>query len=122
MPQMSDRPRIHQARPIPEITVREAYARLTAPADDRQPPALIDVRERDEYAEGHAAGALSLPLSELQVRVGEVPRDRDVLLICHLGQRSMFAAQYLRQQGIERVFNVDGGTDEWERAHLPRAR
>jgi len=119
---MSDAPRRHASRPIPEIPVREAYARLMASADDRQPAVLIDVRERDEYAEGHAAGAVNLPLSELRVRAGEVPRDRDVLLICHLGQRSMFAAKYLRHQGVDRVVNVDGGTEEWERARLPMER
>lgn len=110
-----------QQGPIPEITVREAYQRL-ADAGAQPSATLIDVRAAWEYADGHAAGAISLPLNELQARAGEVPRDRDVLLICQVGQRSLVAARFLRQQGVERVFNVDGGTDAWQTAQLPLER
>jgi rhodanese-related sulfurtransferase len=110
----------HEGR-IPEITVREAWQRL-ASAGAVPDAVLIDVRESWEYAQGHAAGAVPLPLSELQARAGAVPRDRDVLLICQVGQRSMLAAWFLRQQGVERVFNVDGGTDAWQAAQLPVER
>ena len=65
---------------------------------------------------------MNLPLSQLQARVAEVPRDRDVFLICHVGKRSMTAARFLKGQGVERVINVEGGTDEWEAAHLPIER
>jgi rhodanese-related sulfurtransferase len=105
---------------IPSVTVRETRARLTT--GDEPAPALIDVREAWEYAEGHAVGAVNLPLSELQARAGEVPRDRDVFLICHVGQRSMVAARFLKGQGVERVLNVEGGTDEWVAARLPIER
>lgn len=106
---------------VPELSAREAYQRLTQPAESEgaPEPALIDVREVWEFREGHAAGAVNIPLSTFRQRVGELPRDRDVLFICHLGSRSMMAAKFARQQGVARVFNVDGGTDAWEAAHLP---
>lgn len=104
---------------IPEIPVREAQERLDHPT---AAPAFIDVREPDEFAEGHAAGTVNIPLSQLQQRVAEVPRDREVLLICHLGGRSMQAAKWLRTQGVEQVVNIDGGTDAWQRAGLPMAK
>jgi len=106
-------------QPIPSLTVREAEERLTQPNSEAT---LIDVREAWEYAEVRARGASNIPLSELIRRVGEIPRDRDVLLICHVGQRSMQAALFLQRQGIARVFNVEGGTDEWEQAGLPVER
>ena len=106
---------------IPEITVRQAWERLQEPNGEHR-AVLIDVRERDEFAEGHAVPAVNLPLSELRGREAEVPGDRDVLLICHLGQRSLYAARHLLRQGVTRVFNVDGGTDAWEHARLPMAR
>ncbi len=106
---------------IPEISVREAWHRMQAETSSGG-PVLLDVREREEYVAGHAASAVNIPLSELRDREAEVPRDRDVLLICHVGQRSLFAARYLRAQGIERVFNVDGGTDAWEYARQPMER
>src|SRR5262245_50949296 len=118
---MTGRSRVGQQGPIPEITVREAWQRL-ADAGAQPSAALIDVREAWEYADGHAAGAKSLPLSALQARAAEVTRDRDIFLSCQVGQRSMVAARFLRQQGVERVFNVDGGTDAWQAAQLPLER
>lgn len=123
---MTDQSNTGQQGPVPEITVHEAWRRLSVPqGGDRAfhaPALLIDVREAWEYANGHAAGALSLPLSELEARAAEVPRDSDVLLICQVGQRSMVAARYLRQRGVPRVTNVDGGTDAWQAARLPLER
>ncbi|HEX6121846.1 MAG TPA: rhodanese-like domain-containing protein [Ktedonobacterales bacterium] len=104
------------ANPVPEITVREAFTRMSEP---HPTPALVDVRETWEFQEGHAKDATNIPLSELRQRAGEVPRDREVLLICHSGQRSMRAAQFLRTQGVTHVANVLGGTAEWEAAGLP---
>ena len=103
---------------IPTATVREAEKRLI---EGNGEAVLIDVREPDEYSEVRAQGAVNIPLSELQAREAEVPRDKDVLLICHSGFRSMQAALFLRRQGYERVTNVQGGTEEWENAGLPVA-
>ncbi|MEO7002190.1 MAG: rhodanese-like domain-containing protein [Ktedonobacterales bacterium] len=108
-----------QRKSIPLVTVREAAARL---AQSGAAVTLIDVREPDEYVEVRAQGAVNIPLSQLARRSGEVPHDKDVLLICHSGYRSMQAALYLKRQGIERVSNVDGGTAEWENAGLPIVR
>lgn len=105
---------------VPEISAREAHDRLAqTAAEDELTPALIDVREVWEFRAGHAAGAVNIPLSQFRQRVEEVPRDRDVLFICHVGERSMMAARFARQQGVARAFNVDGGTDAWEAAGLP---
>jgi len=101
---------------VPSLTVREAAAELTQSGSTA---VLLDVREQWEYDEVRAQGARLIPLSELTKRVAEVPRDADVLLICHTGYRSMQAAVYLKRQGVARVFNVEGGTEEWEAAGLP---
>jgi rhodanese-related sulfurtransferase len=101
---------------VEELTVREAFARLS---ETEAAPLLVDVRETWEYLDGHAQGAISLPLSTFRERFVELPRDRDLLFICHLGQRSMVAAKFMCKQGITRVFNVEGGTDSWEAAKLP---
>ena len=116
---MSFSGRRDQRNPIPSLTVREAAARL---ADQGGRATLIDVREVDEFAAVRAQGAVNIPLSQFAQRVGEVPGDKDVLLICHSGYRSMQAALYLKRQGVERVSNVEGGTEEWENAGLPVAR
>ena len=73
---------------------------------------LIDVREPDEYTDGHLAGAVSIPLSDFMERIDEVPTDRALHLICAHGARSMRAAQYLASKGLT-VTNVGGGTVGW---------
>lgn len=73
---------------------------------------LIDVRQPDEYDAGHVPGAVLIPLSEVALRISEVPRDGPVHVICHLGNRSDRAAQFLRQRGID-AYSVTGGTKAW---------
>lgn len=80
---------------------------------------LIDVREADEFAAGHAASAKLIPLSEFTSRVSELDTDRDIYLICRSGNRSGQACQYLEQaHGVEAI-NVAGGTMAWVDADLP---
>lgn len=97
-----------------------------APAEARRRQAaggvLIDVREPSEWRNGHAPGAALIPLGELPTRLGEVPRDREVLLICRSGNRSGQAQRLLQARGYTRVVNVAGGMLAWERAGLPVER
>jgi rhodanese-related sulfurtransferase len=79
---------------------------------------LLDVREDDEWAAVHAPDAVHVPLHELPARLGEVPADRPVAVICHVGQRSAQAAMWLRQQGYDAA-NVHGGMAAWEQLGLP---
>lgn len=79
---------------------------------------LLDVREPGEWVAGHAPGAVHLPLGELQSRVGEVPEDRDVYVVCRSGGRSAQAAAFLGAEG-RAATNVDGGMREWAAAGRP---
>jgi rhodanese-related sulfurtransferase len=98
---------------VPEIDVT-TLAELQA---DGVP--LIDVRNPDEYVEGHVAGAQLVPLPEITERVDEVPDDgRPVYVICAVGGRSAKAAEFLRAQGIDAI-NVAGGTMGWIEAGQP---
>jgi len=99
-----------------EISAREANARLTAPDSET---ALIDVREPWEYQPRRAKGAVNIPLSQFMQRFNEIPRDREALIICEHGSRSLQATKFLIRQGYDHVANVDGGTETWEMAGLP---
>ena len=79
---------------------------------------LVDVRETDEFAAGHVPGAVNIPMSVLPVRVGEIPVDRVVHLICRTGARSGQVGQWLGQQGYSAV-NIEGGTVAWDQAGRP---
>jgi rhodanese-related sulfurtransferase len=83
---------------------------------------LVDVRQPDEWNTGHAPHARLIPLGSLPRRLAEIPRDREVLLICRSGNRSSSAQRQLLQLGYEQVFNVSGGMHAWARAALPVER
>lgn len=98
--------------PIPEIDVHELARRREAGA------VVIDVRQPDEYEEGHVPGARLIPLGEVGARLDEVPTDTDVLVICRSGARSMKAAEVMAAAG-RRPLNVAGGTLAWVDAGKP---
>ncbi len=81
---------------------------------------LLDVREDDEWAAGHAPGARHIPLGQLGARVAEVPQDQDIYVICRSGGRSGRAAQALTGAGWSAI-NVAGGMQGWAVAGRPMA-
>ncbi len=97
---------------VPEIDIAEAARRHAAGTT------VIDVREPDEYVEGHVPGAPLIPLGEVMERVDEFPTVDEVLIICKVGGRSARAAQFLRGQGIDAI-NIAGGTMAWIEAGHP---
>ena len=80
---------------------------------------IVDVREPNEYAQIRARGAVLLPLGRLNDRVRDLPRDREILLMCRTGGRSANATQFLAANGFENVTNVSGGIVAWHNAGLP---
>lgn len=91
---------------VPEITVDELQAVLAEGAT------VVDVREAEEYRVARVPGAVLIPLGEVADRLGEIPTDSRVYMICAKGGRSMAAAEFLRAAGTDAV-NVSGGTDAW---------
>jgi rhodanese-related sulfurtransferase len=79
---------------------------------------VIDVRQPEEYDAGHVAGARLMPLSEVGMRVREVPAGGPVYVICLSGSRSQRAAEFLRKNGID-ARNVAGGTKAWVESGRP---
>ncbi len=79
---------------------------------------LVDVREPDEWKSGHAPEAQHIPLGEFAARSGDLPADRDIVLICRSGNRSGKAADLLARQRSG-VANVAGGMKAWASAGLP---
>lgn len=76
-------------------------------------PFMLDVREPEEMADGVIPGSINIPMAEVEQRLRELPADRDIVVICHLGQRSEHIATRLNALGFDRALNLDGGMDAW---------
>lgn len=74
---------------------------------------LVDVRSVEEFADGHIAGAINLPVNDLDRRMGELtPKDRSIVLYCRSGNRSARAARTLKNAGYSQVRDL-GAMSRW---------
>lgn len=105
---------MNQAR---DVFAREALEKVRAGE-----ALLVDVRESWEYTQVRAPGAMLVPLSEFTQRYTELPQDKELLIVCHSGYRSLQAANFLLRHGYAQTANVVGGMEEWEVAGLPVER
>ncbi len=79
---------------------------------------VVDVREPDEYVDGHVPGAALIPMNDLAARMDEVPRGQPVYVICRSGARSLTSTAQLIDAGYE-AYSVAGGTLGWIAAGQP---
>ena len=80
---------------------------------------FVDVRTPEEYAAGHAARAVNMPLDTLDANIDRLEHNEPIYLICETGNRSKTAAQTLKDAGFNNVLSVTGGTAAWRAAGLP---
>jgi len=84
---------------------------------------LLDVREPSELALASIEGAIHIPLAQIPQAVEQLPRDQEIIVLCHHGVRSAMAADFLERNGFESVSNLEGGIDAWSRevdSEIPR--
>ncbi|TYR82435.1 rhodanese-like domain-containing protein [Priestia megaterium] len=74
---------------------------------------LIDIREPNEFENGHILGARNIPLSQFRMRIKEFRKDQPVYLYCQSGMRTGRAAQILRRNGIKDIYDLKGGFKTW---------
>ena len=96
------------SEPVPSVLVTEVLADAV----------LLDVREDHEWAAGHAPGALHVPLGDLPARLGELPADEELHVLCRAGGRAARAAAWLVANGVDAVV-VEGGMGAWQDAGRP---
>lgn len=82
---------------------------------------MLDVREDNEYKDGHILDALHIPLGKLGDRMDELEkfREKSIIVSCRSGHRSASACAKLRKSGFENIYNLKGGVMAWQSAGLP---
>lgn len=101
---------------VAQITADEAHKRQEAGA------VIVDVREPDEWRQGHIPGAVHIPLGQLGMHAGRFDRSQELIMVCRSGNRSAAAVGALTQAGYEQVSNLQGGMIAWNFRRLPVAR
>jgi len=115
-------PRSPAPPPAPEpITPAETLSRIEAGAqevkerlDAGEPVVLLDVRQPEETAQGVIAGAVLIPLAELDARWEEVKDSNEIVCYCAAGMRSLRAAELLRAKGVFNATSMEGGVMAWK--------
>lgn len=101
-----------------DITARDAKSLL----DKNKNIYLLDVRTPQEYSQGKLAGSVLIPIGEFERRIGEVPKNRPIVVYCAVGSRSKPVANFLSQQGYKEVYNMTDGIVGWYRNGFPIKR
>lgn len=102
---------------IPQIAADELLVRM-----NRGDVAVLDVRGRTEWEAGHIPGVENIAVGYLTEHLGEIPRDRPLVLLCQGGARSAIAASVLRAHGFDDVINMTGGYADWSALGNPVER
>lgn len=88
---------------------------------NREGALLVDIRDTKEYTAGHIAGAVSMPFSSIDARIGELEahKDKPVVLVCKMGQHASASGRKFKDHGFENVRRLSGGMAEWTANSLP---
>jgi rhodanese-related sulfurtransferase len=105
--------------PTGSSTVKDVSPNEAAPAVAKAYSQFIDVRTPEEYAAGHAARSVNIPLDILSANLDRLEKNEPVYVICETGGRSAEASKLLKDAGFPNVLNVKGGTAAWRAANLP---
>ena len=108
------------APPLSQITAEELYERLET---EDSPAILVDVRTPQEFhgRTGHVPGSKLMPLGDLMNNMNALDqyKNKELIVICHSGSRSMMASQLLVRAGFKDVRNLTGGMIAWHRKGYP---
>jgi rhodanese-related sulfurtransferase len=98
------------------LTVTEAVMLMS-----RKQVVVVDVREPDDFKQGHLQGARNIPLSQLATRIAELEKfkDKPVLLVCERGNRTRAAVKVLREKQFSALHQLKGGMQAWIEAKMP---
>src|SRR6476469_8773128 len=121
---MAERPRYQQLSAEAKKNITEISPEDAASKMQNREAVIIDVRDKDEYDEGHIPNAIHLSRGLLELDIEEKVSDPNAMIITHCGGggRSALAAQSLQKMGYKNVRSMAGGLKAWKAAGLPTAK
>ena len=96
-----------------EISVSEAFTKY------QNGTFVLDVRTQEEWDEYHAPNTTLIPLDQLPNRLNELPKDKEIVIVCRSGNRSAQARDILLNAGFSQVTSMKGGLNEWRASGYP---
>ncbi|MCM2359565.1 MAG: rhodanese-like domain-containing protein [Geobacteraceae bacterium] len=111
---------------VSSVAVAAASRNITSaqakPLLDKGSVFLLDVRTPQEYQQARLNGAVLIPIDQVERRLGEIPKNKTILVYCAVGSRSNLVAGFLAEKGFREVYNMSDGIVGWYRNGLPIAR
>ncbi len=104
---------------VNHILPQTLWQQLISPDWREKRPLVVDVREADEYNQGHIPQANLIPMPKILRHEVELPKDQNMVLVCRSGRRSTQVAFALQKEGYTQIANMEGGMLAWEEARLP---
>lgn len=102
---------------LPALAPKALAAELAGP----KKPVLLDIRDADEFAPAHIAGAIGIPMDELRAKLASIPAGR-ICIVDHAGHQAPVAARLLARLGRKELVKLDGGVLAWNAAGLPTSK
>ncbi len=85
--------------------------------DQKKGAVIIDVRTNKEYGQGHIPGSVHVPLADVGTKVKKLKKDKEIVVYCQSGNRSIWAIKRLIGMGYTHLYNLKGGYSAWKRIH-----
>jgi len=85
--------------------------------DGKKGMVLLDVRTNKEYEGGHIPGSIHVPLSDIGDKIKKLKKDKELVVYCQSGNRSIWAIKRLMGMGYKNLTNLKGGYSAWKRTH-----
>ncbi|PTQ89329.1 rhodanese-like domain-containing protein [Agitococcus lubricus] len=98
---------------------RKVSAQLLTQMVNKQKALVIDLRDPNEFKQGHITGSQNIPYAKISDKNQTFPKDRPIIFVCQLGQVAGAAAKQLKSQGVMDVYKLEGGITNWKALSLP---
>ncbi|MGB6104861.1 MAG: rhodanese-like domain-containing protein [Pusillimonas sp.] len=89
---------------------------------NQQQGLFLDIRSHESFKTGSIPQARSLPAADLQAKLGSLPKDKPIIVVCDQGRDSVRVAGNLRKQGYDQAVSLDGGLKGWVQSGMPLSR